>query len=227
MGGPQWTDDDFQRARTEASRLLGFTNAENLSAADNLKVDLVTSLRAVVDDASASVLEGNQTDLGKLVVAVEHLTKLLPQNQEPASRGADPRAHMWAVYSEMRRRGELAEPMSTYEGRGRRIAELEAENKSLRAALGSGSTASITPPTCDIVPPGERAECDPGPRPGPDDPPRRSSQVIEGKVNPTPAATPAPAYDYNKERGWRDYVLPDGNISPTPFGGGGKWWGPV
>jgi hypothetical protein len=99
---------------------------------------------------------------------------------------------------------------------------LSAENAQLRAALG-GSTTAITPPTCDIVPPGERAECDAGARPGPDDKPRRPGPVIEAVPNP-PAA---PAYDYNREQGWKDYVLPDGNISPTPFGGSRKFWGPV
>jgi hypothetical protein len=43
---------------------------------------------------------------------------------------------------------------------------------------------------------------------------------------PAPAA-PAAAYDYNKNQDWKNYVLPDGNISTTPFGGGRKWWGPV
>jgi len=35
-----------------------------------------------------------------------------------------------------------------------------------------------------------------------------------------PAATPAPAYDYNTQSDWKNYVLPDGNIRPTPFGKG-------
>ena len=44
---------------------------------------------------------------------------------------------------------------------------------------------------------------------------------------PTSAsAPPAPSYDYDRERGWRDYVQPDGSISPTPMSGG-KYWGPV
>jgi len=171
MGGPQWTDDDFQRARTEAARLLGFTNAESLSAADNLKVDLVTSLRAVVDDASASVLEGTQTDLGKLVVAVEHLTKLLPQNQEPASRGADPRAAMLATYKAMRARGALHG--EGYDGKVRRIAELEAEIERLKAGAApdegnnfrsNGSSSSATPAD-NVVPlrTSERSEVSPSP----------------------------------------------------------------
>jgi hypothetical protein len=42
-----------------------------------------------------------------------------------------------------------------------------------------------------------------------------------------PAATPALAYDYNAQSDWKSYVLPDGNISPTPFGSGRKYWGPI
>jgi hypothetical protein len=41
------------------------------------------------------------------------------------------------------------------------------------------------------------------------------------------APPPISNYDYDRERGWRDYVLPDGQISSTPFGGGRRWWGPV
>jgi phage terminase large subunit-like protein len=40
-------------------------------------------------------------------------------------------------------------------------------------------------------------------------------------------AAPAPAYDYNKQQDWKNFVLPDGNISSTPFGGSRRWWGPV
>jgi hypothetical protein len=46
---------------------------------------------------------------------------------------------------------------------------------------------------------------------------------------PSPAAAPAavPAYDYNTNDSWKDYVQPDGSISSTPFGGSRKFWGPV
>jgi hypothetical protein len=42
------------------------------------------------------------------------------------------------------------------------------------------------------------------------------------------ASPPISDYDYNTNEGWKSHVLPDGNITPTPFGSGSrKWWGPV
>jgi hypothetical protein len=52
--------------------------------------------------------------------------------------------------------------------------------------------AAITPPLSDIVPPGERAECDAGPWVGPDDPPKPNPVTIDAKVvkRPEPPAAP-------------------------------------
>jgi hypothetical protein len=41
------------------------------------------------------------------------------------------------------------------------------------------------------------------------------------------AAAPIAQYDYNANSDWKNYVLPDGSITTTPFGGGSKYWGPV
>jgi hypothetical protein len=69
--------NDLARARAEAAALLRL-DPEHLSPADVLRCDIVASLRLVIDSAHADVLDGTQTDLGKLLVAVETLTKLLP-----------------------------------------------------------------------------------------------------------------------------------------------------
>jgi hypothetical protein len=218
MGGPQWTDDDSRRARTEAARLLGFTSAENLSAADNLKVDLVTSLRAVVDDASASVLEGTQTDLGKLVVAVEHLTKLLPQNQEPASRGADPRKAMLETYLGMRRRGELADPTSTYEGMKAEVEWLRAKIAELEAAL----AVSGAPPSGASAPAGGNVVTLP-----------RLSASSGASAQPPKPAPPKPAepmidlragYSTGPAEPWKEFCT---DVDGVPLSARGKYWGPV
>jgi hypothetical protein len=72
-----------------------------------------------------------------------------------------------------------------------KITQLESENAQLRAALG-GSTA-ITPGEADITPPSELGQCHVGVVRGPDDPPPRSTRIIEGKVAPpAPAASAAP-----------------------------------
>jgi len=54
--------NDLQRARREACELLGFRDdAERLCASDRLRGDLVVSLRLAIDDASASLIDGNRS----------------------------------------------------------------------------------------------------------------------------------------------------------------------
>jgi hypothetical protein len=47
------------------------------------------------------------------------------------------------------------------------------------------------------------------------------------RAAPLSSAPPIANYDYNSRSEWRDFVLPDGNITTTPFGGGRKYWGVV
>jgi hypothetical protein len=224
----------YQRARRDVASMLGY-DLDNLSAEHATRLDVATALRVLLDNQSARLVRGESLDARELLMASEALSRILPPLREPpaASNAPDPRQIMWETYIGMRRRGEFANPASTFEGRGRRIAELEAKIAELEATALGGSTAAITPPTCDIVPPGERAECDPGMRPGPDDP--RPPVVIEAKAvrtPPPPAPQPqaAPTYDYNTNSEWKDYVNSDGSIRSTPRGVGsfsGKDWGPV
>ena len=94
--------------------------------------------------------------------------------------------------------------------------------------LPRGGSAAIDLAEADITPPGEiGSECYAGIRPGPDDPPRRSPPVIEGRAVPNPpAASAAPQYDYNANQDWKNFVEPDGSIRTTPRGRGHDW-GPV
>jgi hypothetical protein len=99
-------NDDRAQARREAAALLG-VDIERLSPADNLRVDMVSALRLVIDSEQASVLDGGSADLGKLNVAMQSLIALLPGRElpEPASNREDPREAMWATYKQMRDRG--------------------------------------------------------------------------------------------------------------------------
>jgi hypothetical protein len=92
-------------------------------------------------------------------------------------------------------------------------------------STGDGRSTVIDPVEADITPPGEIGVARVGIERGPDDPRRRSTRVIDAKANP-PAAPAAPKYDCDIEQGWRDHVLPDGTITPTPMSRG-RWWGPV
>jgi hypothetical protein len=216
---------DLLKARRESAALLNLGDVERLSPADALRCDLISTLRLAIDGEQATVLDGGSADLAKLITATENLIRLLPGRAlpEPEQSREDPRQVMWEIYSRMRKNGELNLREET------QVEALQAENAQLRAALKGSAPALleptlesvITPPICDVVPPNERAECDVGQKPGPDDPPRRTPPVIEAVPNP-PAK-----YDYDKEQGWKDYVLPDGNISPTPMSSSRRWWGPV
>jgi hypothetical protein len=190
--------DDLLRSRQEAALLLRL-DPQNLSASDALRCDLVGSLRLVVDDASATVLDGRAPDLARLLTATETLIRLLPSEPpKPAANHADPRQVMWEIYKTMRERGEIGLKALPEGDSQHRIDALTAEVATLRSRLGlpakhlDGSTA-IDPPTCDIVPASERAECDAGHRAGPDDPPPRSTRIIDGRVAPAPRPPAAPA----------------------------------
>jgi hypothetical protein len=228
----QRNNDDGSQARREAAALLG-VDIDHMSPADGLRVDMISALRLVVDAEQASILSGGSADLGKLNVAVQSLIALLPGRALPepeSSREADPRTTMWLIYKQMRERGELplrGELPGTDEGLQAKIDEQAAEIERLRARLGL-APVPLDVPTSDITPPGEiGSDCYAGIRPGPDDP--KPPVTIEGKAakRPKPSAAPAePAYDYNTNQSWRDHVLPDGTITPTPMSRG-RWWGPV
>jgi hypothetical protein len=184
-----------------------------------LKVDLVSTLRLVIDHAGEVVLDGGTADLGRLVTAVEHLTRMLPAAREPQQTRSDPREEMWLIYKTMRERGEL--PLQPdFQGR---IAELEAENAALKAGsaptlghdLKLEATSAPVPPDVpmvvermpidpaigDIVPPSEIGDCYTGQRPGPDDPPTLS--VIEGKAVPISPKPPQTWDDTPHGKAWR------------------------
>jgi hypothetical protein len=121
---------------------------------------------------------------------------------------------MWEIYKQMRERGEL--PLRE---RGEipdeglmqaKINEQAVEIERLKAQIASGLAPAPpdVPMLAESVPAPATANVVPLPRPNP------------------PAASAAPQYDYNKDRGWRDYVEADGTIRSKPRGRG-HYWGPV
>jgi hypothetical protein len=210
--------DDLLQARRESAELIGL-DVEHLSPADTLRCDMISALRIVIDSEQANVVDGGRADLGRLVVATEQLIKLLPERQlaAPESQRDDPRRVMFEIYKQMRERGELSlKALPPEGGHQHRIDELEAENERLKAQL-AGGLAPVPPDVPMVV--------------------ERMPAPVGGNVVPLPRSNPpaasaapqssaAPQYDYDRERGWRDHVLPDGTITPTPMSRG-RWWGPV
>jgi hypothetical protein len=211
--------DDRAQARREAAILLG-VDIEHLSAADSLRVDMVSALRLVIDHEQATVLDGREADLGKLNVAVQSLIALLPNRElpAPASSRPDPRTIMWETYLGMRRRGEAADLASTFEGRGRRIAELEAEVAALKAGVPAPDESTSAPLPDNVVTlPRATADKQP-PKPAPPQPAAATSAPVQGEL--------VMVVDQSPAEPWREYVEPDGSIRTTPRGPG-KYWGPV
>jgi hypothetical protein len=239
--------DDRAAARREAATLLG-VDVERLSPADSLRVDMVSSLRLVIDHEQGNVLNGNSADLGKLNVAVASLIALLPGRELPEPKPADggpndPRTIMFETYMAMRRRGEIADPTSTYEGRMREIERLKARVAELEAGaseVGGTNVPSrgtnvpsrgtnvpdgsnvvnlradakvITPPTSDIVPPSELGKTFVGPQRGPDDQPAKSTQVIDGKAEQPPRPLRI-GEQWDPVRGFRP-IPPQPNAAPA------------
>jgi hypothetical protein len=215
MSRPKWTEAEaagaakeadrrsvtaaaYAKARSELATLFGW-NAGALSPDQMLRLDCAVALRLALDDLQGRLIRGEPIDMNRMLTASEALAKLLPPAvlaSPPPEHREDPREALLEMILQMRERTEL----------------------------GERSQEPITPTEADVVPPGEIGEFFRGPpKPGPDDhlAPPRTPSVIEGKAAPA-----APAYDYDRERGWRDHVLPDGSISPRPFGAG-RYWGPV
>jgi hypothetical protein len=199
--------NDVLKARAEAAELLGLgDNPERLCASDRLRVDLVVTLRAAIDHAAQSLVDGDGggADLGRLISATESLTKLLPKAAtEPVSHRSDPREELLRTYLQMRARGALAG--EGYDGLQLENERLSAEVAGLEARLAGKSEHSDIPMVVERVPA------------------PAAKNVVPLKPSSAPAA---PAYDYDANSDWKSYVNSDGSIRSTPRGGGHDW-GPV
>ena len=144
--------DDAERAAVEACELLGFGNEPSrLCASDRLKVDLVSTLRLVIDHAGQVALEGGTADIGRLVGAVEQLTKLLPKTAtEAPSHRADPRKALLALILQMRERDGI--PDEGINEQAGEVAALKAELAALKAGGAGKAVADDVPEMVERVP---------------------------------------------------------------------------
>ena len=206
--------NDLVKARQEAAALLGLDPARPMCPADSLRVDLVSTLRLVIDAAGETVLEGGSADIGRLVGAVEQLTKLLPKAAtEAPSHREDPREALLKIIMTMRERD--ADAFEGYDGKVKQVEVLQAEIAQLKAQL-----AGQAPEDSDVPTVVERV---PAPAPA-------------AKVVPLPrAAAPAPAEDMdavdlrygfnNTPEPWKEFAT---DVDGVPLSvRGRKYWGPV
>jgi len=207
------TPQIYAKARSEIIALFRW-DADILSPDQMLRLDCAVALRLALDDLQGRVIRGESIDMGRMLTASEALARLLPPAvlaTPPAEPREDPRKALLELVLQMRERD--ADGFEGYDGKVKQVEVLQAEIAQLRAQL-----AGKTPEDSDVPTVVERV-----PAPAP------AAKVVPlpRAAAPAPAAKASPSYDYDRERGWRDHVQPDGSISPTPFGGGRKWWGPV
>jgi hypothetical protein len=83
----------FELLRASTAKLLGYTDAESLTAAQQIRVDRAIALRLLVDSGQAAQLGGEPVDVRELVSASEALERLVGNNLEtPASARFGPSA---------------------------------------------------------------------------------------------------------------------------------------
>jgi len=170
------TDNVVSEARRESAALLNL-DPNDLSPAGALRCDMVSALRAVLDDELAKPASGSGADLNRLIVAVEHLVGFLKEANParaddgiPALYKRDSRqvleemAERWiaADAADRAERG-LSPRIHDEEAQQHRIDDLEAELVRLRGpqphALPSPEAErTITPRDGDIVPPLEQSD---------------------------------------------------------------------
>jgi hypothetical protein len=149
--------DTYAKARSEIIALFGW-EAGSLSPDQTLRLDCAVALRLALDDLQGRIVRGESIDVGRMLTSAEALAKLLPAtvlaSPPPAANAPDARQILWENYVAARRRGALHG--EGYDGKVRRIAELEAKIAELEAALAvSGADVTIrraAPAADNVVP---------------------------------------------------------------------------
>jgi hypothetical protein len=73
----------YDQARRDAVAVCGFSNLQQLTPAQSVKVDLVLSLRLAIDELQSRLVAGvEKVDVNRLIGACDALVQLLPAGQE-------------------------------------------------------------------------------------------------------------------------------------------------
>jgi hypothetical protein len=209
----------YAKARAEIIALFGWNGAA-LSPEQTLRADCATALRLGLDALQGSLIRGESVDMAKMLTASEALSRVLPSavlSAPPEERREDPRAALLALIMQQRERDGVP-PEGTFRAT---INAQAAEIAQLRARLGDAppTLVELDPdparsnvvPDIDVVPPSERAECDPGPRPGPDD---RSPVVVD-----VDAVDIRGGFDNDRPEPWRAFAT---DVDGFPLSGRGR-----
>ena len=170
------TSSLYAKARSEIIALFGWS-ADDLSPDQVLRVDCAVALRLALDDLQGRIVRGESADVARMLTASEALARLLPPavlSTPPAEEHGDPRAgdvadllgnaRAWrgaarGLASAPHRRTGCRDCYAPGPARGCRARTRIAR---CRSSPQTDDSTAINPPSSDIVPPSERAECDAG-----------------------------------------------------------------
>jgi hypothetical protein len=196
----------YENLRRESAALLDLDPAGDLTALQQMQIDLAAIIRMEIDSAQGQQLAGNEIDIGRLSVAVTMLGKLLPQRALEAEAPKpdfpyDARAALAALIEGQVAANEVTEAT--------RVQELEREVSDLRELLArSRAGAAPSAPAVTYVDAGAGDGPSPAPAPmGMDDPLERAKRAESERIR---AIASRPRLEE-----WRPYV---GGGYSTGFG---------
>jgi hypothetical protein len=136
----------FSSLRGSTATLLGYSDADKLTAAQQIRVDRAIALRLVIDDAQAKQMRGEQIDVKSFVAASEDLEKMCGGNlvETPATRfGASHRERLRALIEKTLATDEVAE--------AERMADIY-DREEMAAIIAAGGNVEAAPAPASSVP---------------------------------------------------------------------------
>jgi hypothetical protein len=182
--------EEYLEARRESCRLLGL-NADDLTAHETIRADLLTVLRLWLDSSQSTLIAGGTADPTKILAVADVLGRLVPE-AEHKTRREDPRQHMLRTYKQMRERG--AQFGLGYDGKVLENERLKAKIAELEAAL--AARADLVAPETSSA----RAQPPPPPAGNVVNLPRAGAGLQKSAAAPAAPLNPAPPPPTDEER---------------------------
>jgi hypothetical protein len=185
--------EEYLAARRESCRLLNL-NADDLTAHETIRADLLTVLRLWLDGSQSALLSGGSADPTKILAVADVLGRLVPEPEH--RRRPDPREVLWQVIKE--RRDRLAAGEQGYDGLVRKVDRLQAELAAKDAEL-AALRAGAPPAPVEVAPPAPAA-------PAPDNVVRLSRPATERTTSVVSPSSPPPQYELvPADEPWRQF----------------------
>jgi hypothetical protein len=226
------SDDQSRRftlLRASTAKLLGYDDADRLTAAQQIRLDRAITLRLMIDDLQGRQVRGEVIDVKAFVNASEDLERMVPGGNPEAPSGThdfsgarEELSRFFAGRAEAikRRNQRLEVELATNPDAARRELETKIQaaiEKHTKPAVGGDAQSSVAPPLSSAAPAvGGGWPTEPASTPQSAPPPGRVESDVErmNRVNSRPVPQ---HYLKGPPEPWRDYIDADGNIHTSPW----------